>query len=81
MKNSETIITDVLKLGDIKINGSRPWDMTVHDKRLYSRLLSDRELGLGESYMDGWWDCPAIDQMVEHIYSANVPAQLKPSPS
>lgn len=30
--------------------------LLVHDPRFYSRLLSDAALGLGESYMDGWWD-------------------------
>lgn len=30
--------------------------LRVHDSRFYSRLLSDAALGLGETYMDGWWD-------------------------
>jgi cyclopropane-fatty-acyl-phospholipid synthase len=30
--------------------------LLVHDQRFYSRLIQDAALGLGESYMDGWWD-------------------------
>ncbi|CCW60228.1 unnamed protein product [Phytomonas sp. EM1] len=41
---------------DIKINGSRPWDVKVHHPLLYRRVLRKGSLGLGEAYMDGWWD-------------------------
>ncbi len=49
---------------DIRIDGDRPWDVQVHDERLFRRVLTTGTLGLGEAYMDGWWDCEAIDQMV-----------------
>ncbi len=56
-----SIIEDVLATGDIQINGSRPWDMQVHDERLYKRILTEDALGLGESYMEGWWDAEELD--------------------
>jgi cyclopropane-fatty-acyl-phospholipid synthase len=28
----------------------------VHDTRVYSRILQEGSVGLGESYADGWWD-------------------------
>ncbi|HEV3074661.1 MAG TPA: cyclopropane-fatty-acyl-phospholipid synthase family protein [Thermoanaerobaculia bacterium] len=31
-------------------------NLLVHDQRFYSRLVRGAALGLGESYMDGWWD-------------------------
>ena len=49
---------------DVLINGARPWDIVVHDERFYRRVLADGSLGLGESYMDQWWDCEAIDEMI-----------------
>lgn len=52
---------------DIQINGSRPWDIHVHDPRFYKRVLREPSLGLGESYMDGWWDCQALDQFFFRI--------------
>lgn len=36
----------------------------IHDESLYSRLLRDGELGLGQSYVDGWWD-EADDRLVD----------------
>lgn len=35
----------------------------VHDRRLFGRVLSHGTLGLGEAYMDGWWDCGQMDVM------------------
>ena len=50
-------VEQLLAHGDVKIGGDRPWDMSVHDERFYPRVLSQGSVGLGESYMDGWWDC------------------------
>ena len=56
-------MTNLLALADIRINGARPWDIWVHDRRFFSRVLASGTLGFGESYMDGWWDCDALDEM------------------
>ena len=29
------------------------------------RVLRDGTLGVGEAYIDGWWDCDALDQMID----------------
>ncbi|MDX1802849.1 MAG: cyclopropane fatty acyl phospholipid synthase [Alcanivorax sp.] len=52
----------VLADADIRINGTRPWDMQIHHPRTLIRIALQRSLGLGETYMDGWWDCQALDQ-------------------
>ncbi len=62
----------VLSLADVRINGDRPWDITVRDARFYARVLRQGSLGLGESYMDGWWDCEALDQFFCQILSAGL---------
>ncbi|MEW6405320.1 MAG: cyclopropane fatty acyl phospholipid synthase [Chloroflexota bacterium] len=74
---SETIIRQLLELADIQVNGSNPWDIQVHDQRLYDRVLQETELGLGESYMDGWWDCEAIDEFITRILKANLGSKAK----
>lgn len=58
---SKKIIEDLLSYADVKINSSRPWDMQVYNKDLYRRVLKNGSLGLGESYMDGWWDAKELD--------------------
>jgi len=53
----------------VQIGGGRPWDITVHRDRFYRRALRG-SLGIGESYMDGDWDCAALDQMFRRVLSA-----------
>lgn len=62
---------------DIKINGSRPWDIRVHDERFFQRLLGRGSLGAGESYMDGWWDCDQLDEMLSRILRADIEQHLR----
>jgi cyclopropane-fatty-acyl-phospholipid synthase len=56
------IVQSILAQGDIQIDGDRPWDIQVHDDRFYRRVLAEDALGLGESYMDGWWEARQLDE-------------------
>jgi len=80
MSSKETV-RELLALADVKIDGKRPFDITVHDDRFYKKVLRQRELGLGESYMDGWWDCQQIDVLVEKMLSANLRDKVKITPA
>src|SRR5690606_21187470 len=62
----------LLTRADIRIGGGRPWDIEVHDDRLYQRVLAGGTLAMGESYMDGWWDCAALDACVHRLRSAHL---------
>jgi len=70
--NAKSVIRDLMTLAGIQINGNRPFDIKVHDERVYERWLSETELGLGESYMDGWWDCDALDEFFNKILLAKL---------
>ena len=70
---------ELLQRAGITIGGDAPWDIQVHDERVYLRALRDGTLGAGESYVEGWWDCPAIDQMFERITRANLELVLRES--
>lgn len=63
MSRAQNLITDLFASADIRINGDRSWDIQVHDLRFFNRVLASGSLGFGESYMDGWWDCEALDEM------------------
>src|SRR5438874_921055 len=63
MSKAQEVLTDLLALADIGVDGARPWDIQVHDTRFFGRVLVSGTLGFGESYMDGWWDCDALDEM------------------
>lgn len=56
----------------VKFDGPNPWDPQIHDQRFYNRVLAGGSLALGESYMDGWWDCPSLDQFFAKILSAQL---------
>ncbi|MGA7625509.1 MAG: cyclopropane fatty acyl phospholipid synthase [Candidatus Acidiferrales bacterium] len=62
----------ILALADVQIDGYRPWDIQVHHDGFYSRVLTQGSMGLGESYMDGWWDCAEIDQFFVKLYNAGL---------
>lgn len=51
----------------ITIGGSNPWDIQVSNDDFYARLLADGSLGLGESYVDGWWDARDLDGFVYRL--------------
>ncbi len=61
---------------DIRIDGDRPWDVRVHDVRMFQRILASGTLGLGEAYMDGWWSCDALDEMVARAQRSDIPSRL-----
>lgn len=75
--SSKELIRKLLDYADIKINGSRPWDIQIHDERLYDRVIADHSLGLGESYMEGWWDCDRLDEMMTHLFKAKINTKIK----
>src|SRR6187402_3515232 len=58
---SRSRIESLLNFAGVRIGGSAPDDLQVHDDRLYSRVLAHGSLGLGEAYMDGWWDAESLD--------------------
>ncbi|MCF6299820.1 MAG: cyclopropane fatty acyl phospholipid synthase [Proteobacteria bacterium] len=62
----------ILSAADIKINGNRSWDLQVHNNNFYSRVLAKGSLGLGESYMESWWDCNRLDQFFDKILAAKL---------
>jgi len=77
-RNVYETIERLLSLADVRIDGNRPWDIQVHDEAMYARVLAEGALGLGESYMDGWWDSESVDQFFHHILSARLEAKVRP---
>ncbi|MBE0433939.1 cyclopropane fatty acyl phospholipid synthase [candidate division WOR-3 bacterium] len=68
---------DLLALADVEINGPDPWDIQVQNENFYKRVLNQGSLGLGESYMDGWWDCEELDQFFDRILRAKLEEKVK----
>ncbi len=73
----KSLVKMLFGLADIEINGSNPWDIKVHNERFYKRAVTEVELGLGESYMDGWWDVDKLDEMIYRIVRADLQNKVK----
>jgi cyclopropane-fatty-acyl-phospholipid synthase len=78
---ARTAVAALLAKADIAIDGGRPWDLQVHDDRVFQRLLASGSLGLGEAYMDGDWDCAALDQFFDRAISARLSDKLGMTPT
>jgi cyclopropane-fatty-acyl-phospholipid synthase len=63
MDRAERIVTTLLEQAGVAVDGTRPWDIRIHNPEVYSRVLRQRNLGLGEAYMEGWWDCERLDEL------------------
>lgn len=75
--NPKEVVTSVLSAADICVGGTRPWDIRVNNDGWYARVLSQGSLGLGESYMDGWWECDAIDECTCRLLRAHVDREIR----
>ena len=78
-RSAEGFVRSLFERAGIAVGGSAPHDIAVHDRRFYARVLRAGSLGLGESYMDGWWDCAAIDQMIARIHRAKLSKSIRKS--
>jgi len=66
----------ILDHAGITIDGDKPWDITVHNDNFYQRMFRQGTLGLGESYMDGWWDVKNLDQFFNKVLRANLTKKI-----
>lgn len=71
------IVQEILSPAGITLNGDKPWDIQVRDERFYRRVLREGSLGLGESYMDGWWECEKLDDFFAKIIPTEPEDKIK----
>lgn len=73
----KALTQEILAPAGIMLDGDRPWDLQVRDERFYHRVLREGSLGLGESYMDGWWECEELDTFFAKLVPTDPKAKLK----
>lgn len=74
---SERFLRQLLAGANITVGGNRPWDIRVHNPAFFGRVVGQSQLGLGESYMDGWWDCDAIDELFNRAIRGQLDRKVK----
>jgi cyclopropane-fatty-acyl-phospholipid synthase len=68
---------ELLAAAGIVVGGDQPWDLQVHDERVWGRVLRDGTLGAGEAYEEGWWDTPSLDQFIDKVMRARLGELLR----
>ena len=71
---------EILHGAGIEVGGDQPRDITVHDDRFWARVLAESELGLGESYQDGWWDANQLDEFIAEVQALDLRSLVQPRP-
>lgn len=77
---SEQALRDLLGSVGIEVDGPAPHDIRVRDSRFYRRVLRHASLGLGESYVEGWWDSDALDETIRKIVEGGLQERARRSP-
>jgi len=67
---------ELFDFADVQFNGDRPWDIQVHNPEFYRRVLTGGSLGLGESYIEGWWDSDQLDVLFDKVIGAMLSKHL-----
>jgi len=68
----------LLDEADVRLNGSRPWDLRLIDDRVPERVFTYGSLGLGEAYVEGQWEVERLDQFFERVLRAHLDQRVKP---
>ncbi|EAT58382.1 cyclopropane fatty acyl phospholipid synthase [Chlorobium ferrooxidans] len=68
----------ILDDADVKIGGERAWDIRIHNEALYRRVITQGNLGLGEAYMEGWWDCEQLEEFFHRVIDSKAEHKLSP---
>jgi len=77
MSSKKEVIQSLLSEAQITVNGSGEADIQVNNSAFYNRVLLDGVLGLGESYMDGWWDVQKPDDLFYRLINASLHEKVK----
>ena len=79
MSASRAILADLLAEAGVAVNGSDPWDIRVQDERLFHDILLRKNLGLGEGYMRGWWNCERVDEFICRVLKTGAEYRVRDS--
>jgi len=77
MNKKKVLAKKLLDGSGVEINGGNAWDLRLKNEKFYDRVFLEGSLGLGEAYMDGWWEAEKLDEFFHKILSADLAAKLK----
>jgi len=77
MNEIQQKVQKILDGTGITLNGTNPWDPQIKNEAFYKRVLTKGSLGFGESYMDGWWECEKLDELIKKLLQDDIRKSLR----
>lgn len=80
MKNKDVVqkqIQTLLDKAGITLNGNNPQDIKLIDDNALQRILTEGSLGLGETYMEGMWECERLDDLSYRLFKSHLEKEIK----
>ncbi len=74
---TEEALASLLAEADVRLGGDNPWDVQVHDDRFFDRVMAEGNLGLGEAYMERWWDVDQLDEFFHRVLRAKLNGRIR----
>jgi cyclopropane-fatty-acyl-phospholipid synthase len=65
-------VGESLAAAGVELDGPNAWDPQIHRPRALTRLLTEGTRGAGDGYVDGDWDCDAVDELTARLLAAHV---------
>ena len=77
--NAERVVREIFDSAGVGVEGKKPGDILVKNDAFYGRLLRDASIGLGESYMEEWWECEELDLFIEKLLRVDIKKKIQGS--
>ncbi|MFA5328897.1 MAG: cyclopropane fatty acyl phospholipid synthase [Prolixibacteraceae bacterium] len=71
------ISSEILGFAGIQINGSNSWDIQVTNPEFYKMAITGGPLGIGESYMQGFWEVENLDEFISRVIKAQLDEKIR----
>ncbi len=71
-QDSSQQIQDLLSVADVRLDGARSHDIRVHHPEFYTAVLQHGSRGLGDSYVNGHWDCERLDDCIHRLLAVDL---------
>lgn len=73
---AEALVREIFASAGVGVEGKAKGDILVKNPAFYGRLLREASIGLGESYMDEWWECDELDLFIEKLLRADIKKKI-----
>jgi cyclopropane-fatty-acyl-phospholipid synthase len=77
--NAEAVVREIFESAGVGVEGKKPGDIHVKNDAFYGRLLREASIGLGESYMDEWWECDELNLFIEKLLRVDIKKKIQGS--